>query len=908
VTERRIRSTIATLQYSGSTSSTNRTVSLGNGGGTISVSNSASTILTESGTITGASGLTKTGSGTLALSGANDYTGDTTLSGGTLSLGSRGAIGTVGTINFAGGTLQFSPNNTTDYSGRFSNAVSQAYNIDTNGQSVTLASNLTSSGGTLTKLGNGTLTLTGSNAYSGSTTVSGGTLSGATIADSGTNSVFGQGNFSIANTATLQYTGGTVSTNRTVSLGTGGGAIDVPTGTATLTVSGVISGAGGLTKTGSGTLALSGANSYSGGTTISGGIVTGNTIANNGGPSAFGQQNFTISNGATLQYTGSTITVGRSISLGSGGGTIDIPSAATALTIGGTISGTGDLTKTGPGTLLLTSGTSSCTGLFTVSAGMLSGGTIANNGTSSSFGQGNFSIANGATLQYSGGSASTNRTILLGSGGGIFSVSNAGAVTLIESGVISGTGGLTKAGPATLSLTGVSDYSGDTTVSAGTLLGNSIADNGTNSAFGRGNLSIANGATLQYTGSTASTNRTVSLGSGGSTISVIAGTTLTENGNITGTGALTKANTGTLALTGANDYAGGTTISGGILALGSSSAIGTAGTISFTGGTLQFSASNTTDYSSRFSSASSQAYSIDTNGQSVSLASNLNSSTGTLTKLGAGTLTLSGSSAYAGATTVSAGTLSGNTIAANGTNSAFGRGNFSIANNATLEYTGGSASTNRTVLLGSGGGTISVTGSSTMLTVSNIISGTAAGLTKAGAGTLSTTATNTYSGNTTVSGGTLSITHAYLADAADVYLSTGSIFNLNFAATDTIRSLYLNGVGQATGTWGGTGSGAAHTTALITGTGLLNVTTMPPLTGDFNGNGVVDAADYVSWRKGLGTIYSQSDYNAWRSNFGQTAGSGSEASTNAAVPEPASALLLLVGILAICPRRRVIMS
>jgi autotransporter-associated beta strand protein len=111
------------------------------------------------------------------LTGANTYSGGTTLTGGTLALGSANAIGTSGTISFGGGTLQASARNTTDYSARFSNAASQQYKIDTNSQNITLTSALTSSGGSFTKLGGGTLTLTGANTYSGTTTISAGTLS-----------------------------------------------------------------------------------------------------------------------------------------------------------------------------------------------------------------------------------------------------------------------------------------------------------------------------------------------------------------------------------------------------------------------------------------------------------------------------------------------------------------------------------------------------------------------------------------------------------------------------------------------------------------------------------------------------------------------------------------------------------
>ena len=86
------------------------------------------------------------------------------------------ALGTSGTITLGGGTLQYGTGVTTDLSSRFSTAASQAFNIDTNGNNVTYASALTSSGGTLTKTGSGTLTLSRTNTYNGTTTISSGTL------------------------------------------------------------------------------------------------------------------------------------------------------------------------------------------------------------------------------------------------------------------------------------------------------------------------------------------------------------------------------------------------------------------------------------------------------------------------------------------------------------------------------------------------------------------------------------------------------------------------------------------------------------------------------------------------------------------------------------------------------------
>jgi hypothetical protein len=73
--------------------------------------------------------------------------------------------------------------------------------------------------------------------------------------------------------------------------------------------------------------------------------------------------------------------------------------------------------------------------------------------------------------------------------------------------------------------------------------------------------------------------------------------------------------------------------------------------------------------------------------------------------------------------------------------------------------------------------------------------------------------------------------------------------------------------------------------------------------GDFDSNGAVDMRDYVVWRNGLGTTYTQADYNTWRSHFGQTAGGGAGAVGIANVPEPAAGSMLLVGMVIISARR-----
>jgi hypothetical protein len=72
--------------------------------------------------------------------------------------------------------------------------------------------------------------------------------------------------------------------------------------------------------------------------------------------------------------------------------------------------------------------------------------------------------------------------------------------------------------------------------------------------------------------------------------------------------------------------------------------------------------------------------------------------------------------------------------------------------------------------------------------------------------------------------------------------------------------------------------------------------------GDFNADGATDAADYVVWRKGLGTSFTQEDFNVWRANFGQTMGGGSGAAAGGTVPEPASLALAAAALL--LPLRR----
>ncbi len=203
-----------------------------------------------------------------------------------LSVNDPNALASTTAISFGGGTLQFTANNTHDYSNIFSNAPSQPISIDTNGQSVTFASALTSSGGSLTKLGAGTLALTNAgNSFDGGLFVQNGTLLTATVNNAGSNGPLGttsvtMGSSTITAIGTLEYTGSSATSTMPFTInsniiGIGGGTFQIDNAATNLTLTGLISGGASgqptsLTKTGPGTLTLNNSNnSYFGTTTIS---------------------------------------------------------------------------------------------------------------------------------------------------------------------------------------------------------------------------------------------------------------------------------------------------------------------------------------------------------------------------------------------------------------------------------------------------------------------------------------------------------------------------------------------------------------------------------------------------------------------------------------------------------------
>jgi autotransporter-associated beta strand protein len=549
-----------------------------------------------------------------------------------------------------------------------------------------------------------------------------------------------------------------------------------------LTVAGSVNGFNGLNKQGGGTLLLSGSNSFSGGTalTVSAGTLQAGSASAFGPSSFFPHPAVVLANaaGTFLDLNNFNVSVGSLAGAGVvggqvllGSGTLTVGDDNTSTTFNGWFSGTGGLTKVGSGTLLLT-GTSTYTGRTFINAGTLRFGTDGAMNAGFVLGGSIVTVQNNATLDLNnhsvtieGLNSTVNATITLGSG--TLTVGFVGGAIF---GTISGTGGLTVSSTfQNLFLRGNNTYSGTTIINSnggldvggggttGTLGTGPVTNNGTlvldrsdtitvsNAITGGGNLTQAGTGTTTLTGAAAFTGPIVinagtlmgTLGTGpvtnNSALAFNPSGTVTVTNSISGTGRITQSGSGIVVLSGTNNYSGPTAINAGTLRAGSASALSPASAV-----VLASSGGAALDLNGFSATVGSLA-----GGGTVILGSGTlsaggdNTSTafggtitggGGLTKQGNGTLTLTGTGSYNGATTINGGMLQ---VGNGGTTGTLGAG--AVTNNGHLAF-------NR----------------SDAVSVANAIGGSGM-LVQAGTGTLTpTNVNNSYGGGTMITnGGTL---------------------------------------------------------------------------------------------------------------------------------------------------------
>lgn len=793
------------------------------------------------------SSLTKTGAGTVVAASASSYGGVTRINEGSFQLGNAGTVGSLASTSIINhGNLSF---NRTD-------TLSAAYNI--------------SGTGSVTQAGSGSLSLTGTNSYSGATNFNAGSVSFNALAN------FGSGSELVFNGGELSWNGITsdIST-RTVTLGAGGGKINTNGNNVAFANSIGNGGAGGLTKNGLGVLTLNGG-SYTGTTTISGGSLVANGAMAGGAA---------VNDGATL---GGTATYAGTIAVNNGGiiapgnsvGTI----TTNALTLGiGSIlnfefndspandfidvTGSNGLTLNGGGfNLYLEGGTSafSAVGDYNLIGYT---GSIGGTGTSA------LSVLNPQPgKDYTFGSSASNVTLNIAAAGFISnwnadSSGSWGSAGNWSAGVPNEVGAaanltLALSAPATLTLDGSKTVGGISfdsaqayTVAAGSG-GALILDNGASQAnvIGTsGNHTISSDLTL--------TSSTVAaIGNDAS---------ITLSGDLNGSANLTKSGNGTLDLTNsANSLSGELVIAGGTLGFSASGSLGS-GAITLDGGTLRYNTGNTDDISAKTLTLASGGGTLDTQGNDVTLANAIgNDGSGALTKTGAGTLTLSGSNTYTGGSVINSGVISINTTASLGAVA----GNLSI-NAGTLKTTANISTARNIAIQHASSGILVDSGT---YAVSGVISGSGT-LNKTGAGTLSLSGSNSFSGAYTVGEGTLSFTSTNatgsnvinIGNAAVSLTSTSgdSVGSLNFtegtgsfSASNSISNYLTTGVIQAAaGATGNVSIAGRATLGGASGSGTLNLAV-----GNVNGQSDSRYDLGGSWTAFTGTV----NFNATTASSG----------------------------------------
>ena len=392
--------------------------------------------------------------------------------------------------------------------------------------------------GALNKIGTGTLTLTGSNLYSGGTTFANGVINVGSVGalNSTGNLVFTGGTLQYSSANTLDYSSRLVSSSSAITIDTNGQNVTYGSAIAA-------SNSGGLTKLGAGTLLLKGTDAYTGATTVNAG-----TLATN---NANGVSSGTVdlNNASTLQFTASGFTFANNVVLGSGGGIMNEIFGSGAITLTGTYTGGTGLTFSPP------VGGSGLGGAFfigTTTTDNLGTLNLIGNGTALST-QNRLIFNNSAALGFIGNNATVNV-----SNDYVFDFQASGTLT---NAINFGDGTALEArANETLSLTNATlPTSGMITIGAD--------DTASNNSF---TLSNSSGTLTTLVGDlTVSTNPYSGAGSGTQVIAF--------NSAIAGSGGLVLTGPGTNTLTdsGVNTYSGATTVNGGTLILtGNDSGIG----------------------------------------------------------------------------------------------------------------------------------------------------------------------------------------------------------------------------------------------------------------------------------------------------------------------------------------------
>jgi autotransporter-associated beta strand protein len=490
-----------------------------------------------SGTLTGAGlGFMKSGTGTLALTGNNDYTGTTTVSAGLLSISSDANIGgTSAPLTFSGGGLQVTGATLTSLAtGRtttFSNNQPVTFEIVDPANTFTVSQPLQMGSGGLTKSGSGALVLSGNNTYTGATTLTGGTLR------MGSANALGSGAALTVSGGVLDLNGNAIS--RSGSITFAGGLVTGGTVTATAvdyqglsgTVAASLAGTRALVKSGTGVLVLSGSNSYSGITTV-----------NSGSSMGFLQfaQTAALYGGTTTDWTKTKIVVNSggvfAVSVGGAGefGTSDVTTLLTGL--GGAVNNNGLRAGSSIGF-----DTTNAGGSFTVTD------TIADT-TSTGGGAVGLVKLGAGTLILSASNTFTGQTVM-----GTYNGPNAGSLQLASTGFVSPTvvvyGGTFDTAGQNRTITTLSLGGGAPGSTAGLQTGSGTVTTGSNGVTYVA-LTGANGATISGNVSLGSASRTFLVNdSPAASVDLAVSAALTS-------GTLVKTGFGTLGLSGSNSFAG----------------------------------------------------------------------------------------------------------------------------------------------------------------------------------------------------------------------------------------------------------------------------------------------------------------------------------------------------------------